>query len=90
MKLYTEEQMRRLCEISYLCGLKGNASSYEYLIENSTPVELPSDEVIAMESENYALKTHPNPKMITFRKYCADDFKQGVKYVLNKIQGGTI
>jgi hypothetical protein len=52
--------------------------------------ELPNDEEIGIESENYALKTHPNPNMITFRKYCADDFKQGVKYVLNKIQKGTI
>ena len=54
-----------------------------------TPIEIPSDEEIQVESENYALSKHSNPAMVTFRKYCSDDFMHGVKCVLNKIQGGN-
>jgi hypothetical protein len=88
MKLYTEDQLKEAFHCGRLYqGRQGDTNIY-HLIDKLTPIELPSEE-IQVESENYALSKHPNPAMVTFRKYCSDDFMHGVKCVLNKIQGGN-
>ena len=48
MKLYTEEQVKQMIEKSRETGLTA-----EYLILTSESIELPTDEEIYKESDNY-------------------------------------
>ena len=48
MKLYTEDQVRQMIEKSRETGLTA-----EYLILTTSPIELPTDEEIHKESDNY-------------------------------------
>ena len=72
MKLYTEEQVREMLE---------NAGRYprqiDFLLENLTPIELPSDEEIKKEMEYYKL----DPFDLTYF--------EGISYMRDKIQGGN-
>ena len=72
MKLYTEEQVREMLE---------NAGKYprqiDFLLENLTPIELPSDEEIKKEMEYYKL----DPFDLTYF--------EGISYMRDKIQGGN-
>lgn len=74
MKLYTEEQVRML-DIN--CG---NATLDE-VIECLTPIELPSDEEILKESDEFELNSRVSLGMHI-------SFELGAKWMRDKIQGG--
>lgn len=81
MKLYTEEQVKQMIEKSRETGLTA-----DYLILNTPPIELPSDE----EIEEYADSVMPYAEKIGGETYTAyRAIKLGAKWMLNKIQGGN-
>ena len=73
MKLYTEEQVRQmLIKISNSAPL-----NIDYLINEITPIELPSDEEIDREIE---WLDNPLERL---------NFKSGIRWMRDKIQGGN-
>jgi hypothetical protein len=82
MKLYTEEQVKMAIQM---------ADKYNYLItleecgilNQLTPIELPSDEEIDEESPYV-----PNDASIDFWSH-KEGFVDGAKWMRNKIQGGN-
>ena len=87
MKLYTEEQVKKAIEMS--------RSSYNFfstpfiygeheVIQQLTPIELPSDEEISVESMDLFGKNSTSINDIL--QYKA--FKRGAKWMRDKIQGG--
>ena len=74
MKLYTEEQVIEMIEKSRQTGLTA-----EYLILTTTPIELPSDEVIdeRLEGSVGSLEFDTG-------------FELGAKWMRNEIQGGGL
>jgi hypothetical protein len=72
MKLYTEDQVKKMIEKSRETGLTA-----EFLILTTTPIELPSDEGIGKEASVRHYGT--NFKHV---------FASGAKWMRNKIQGG--
>jgi hypothetical protein len=54
MKLYTEEQIKRLYEIAYLGGYCKYIMDFEEDIKQVTSIELPSDEDIKSYSDRYS------------------------------------
>ena len=71
MKLYTELQVKQMIEKSRETGLTA-----DYLILNTSPIELPSDEEI---------KTYLNNHSYEFEH----GFKDAIGFMKNKIQGGN-
>jgi hypothetical protein len=74
MKLYTEEQVKKIQQ-AILCNHKDAIMDDNYCLNVTKPIELPSDEKI----ENYARQSglvHPF-------------VSRGAKYVIDKIQGGN-
>lgn len=68
MKLYTEEQVRQM-----LIKMGNSAPlNIDYLINEITPIELPSDEEIYYAETQMPMNT----------------FELGAKWMRNKIQGG--
>jgi len=91
MKLYTEEQVRQM-----LIKMGNSAPlNIDYLINEITPIELPSDEEIEQESNNeyqeqkqsYENSVEMFP--IDFANYLEVGFIEGAKWMRNKIQGGN-
>jgi hypothetical protein len=74
MKLYTEEQVKQmLMETDKFTPLH-----IDYLIQELTPIELPSVDDLQKEADNfYQLEYHNKT------------FVKGGRFVLNKIQGGN-
>jgi hypothetical protein len=54
MKLYTEEQVRRLYRIAYLGGYSKYIMNFEEDVEQIIPIELPSNEEIKSYSDRYS------------------------------------
>jgi len=90
MKLYTEEQVRQM-----LIKMGNSAPlNIDYLINEITPIELPTDEEIEQESNNeyqeqkqsYENSVEMFP--IDFANYLEVGFIEGAKWMRNKIQGG--
>jgi hypothetical protein len=54
MKLYTEEQVKRLYEIAYLGGYGKYIMDFEEDIKQVTAIEIPSDEEIKIYSDRYS------------------------------------
>jgi hypothetical protein len=80
VKLYTEEQVRQM-----LIKITNSAPlNIDYLINEITPIELPSDEEI--EKESFDLYANHIRYLLHLRQYKA--FKRGAKWMRNKIQGG--
>ena len=76
MKLYTEEQVKK---ILFTTKQWGNLSN-DYLIATVTPIEIPSDE----EMEEYLQKTHTkavNPLNVYYRT----GFEKGAKWMKKQI-----
>ena len=77
MKLYTEEQVKEI----YFKGVHNGRLHIEGKcsdeVELLTPIELPSDEEIELEIKSYI--------------YISDDcdFRQGIEFLINKIQLGN-
>jgi len=91
MKLYTEEQVRQM-----LIKMGNSAPlNIDYLINEITPIELPTDEEIEQESNNeyqeqkqsYENSVEMFP--IDFANYLEVGFIEGAKWMRNKIQGGN-
>jgi hypothetical protein len=54
MKLYTEEQVKRLYEIAYLSGYGKYIMDFEEDIKQVTAIEIPSGEEIKIYSDRYS------------------------------------
>ncbi len=77
-KLYTEEQVRKAIELAQKCESDCGGVYFDYgntslIIEELTPIELPTDEEIRLAG--------PNLRMMFF----AD----GAKWMRDKIKGGS-
>ena len=84
MKLYTEEQVKKIIEKSRVTGLTA-----EYLILTNQGIELPSDEEI--EKELFYQKQVMNPYPTEEYAYTAYEkgFMEAAEWMRNKIQGGN-
>ena len=69
MKLYTELQVKQMIEKSRETGLTA-----DYLILNTPPIELPSDEEIERYLNNHSYEFEYG-------------FKDAIEFIKNKIQG---
>lgn len=76
MKLYTEEQVRKLLKKAFWQDFY-EGDTEENLISELTPIELPTDE----EIENLVGDG--------MHDYYKGGFSEGAKYVIDKIRGGN-
>jgi len=90
MKLYTEEQVRQM-----LIKMGNSAPlNIDYLINEITPIELPTDEEIEQESNNeyqeqkQSYENSVEMFSIDFANYLKVGFIDGANWMRNKIQGG--
>ena len=74
MKLYTEEQLKQIFVTHYFITDKE--------LEELTPIELPSDEEIKQESDEFELNSKVSLGMHI-------SFEHGAKWMRDKIQGGN-
>lgn len=78
MKLYTEEQVRKMLMICHDSDLYEHISTSDDILETQTPIELPSDEEIGQEfkhgSENWEVR---------------QALEVGAKWMRDKIKGGN-
>jgi hypothetical protein len=84
MKLYTEEQVRKMLEVCIDSDLYEHILTFEDILKTETPIELPSDEEV--EKESFDLYANHNTYSLNVRQYKA--FKGGAKWMRDKIQGG--
>lgn len=83
MKLYTEEQVRWAFRNGHIYAHLNEVDENEFIGE-LVPITLPTDEEIELKSVEYS--TDPETK--EFYKDCCWDFQNGVKWVIDKIEGG--
>ena len=74
MKLYTEEQLKQIFVTHYFITDKE--------LEELTPIELPSDDEIKIESDEFELNSKVSLGMHI-------SFEHGAKWMRDKIQGGN-
>ena len=74
MKLYTEEQLKQIFVTHYFITDKE--------LEDLTPIEIPSDEEIKIESDEFELNSKVSLGMHI-------SFEHGAKWMRDKIQGGN-
>jgi hypothetical protein len=84
MKLYTEEQVRKMLEVCIDSDLYEHILTFEDILKTETPIDLPSDEEISEESMDLYGKL--SAKITDVLQYKA--FKRGAKWMRDKIQGG--
>jgi tRNA G26 N,N-dimethylase Trm1 len=84
MKLYTEEQVRhaiKMARSSYNIFTTPFIYNQDEVLQQLTPIQLPSDE----EIDEYVKSTG-------YYGHCTHEYHEGIqegaKYVINKIQGG--
>ena len=87
MKLYTEEQLMKTWNTAFTEALKLDKEDYMptfygEFINGLTHIELPSDE----EIDN---KLDLIDKYHIMKDFYCDGFKDGAKYIIDKIQGGN-
>jgi hypothetical protein len=82
MKLYTEEQVRKMLEVCIDSDLYEHILTFEDILKTETPIELPSDEEIDEESPYV-----PDDASIDFWSH-KEGFVDGAKWMRDKIQGG--
>lgn len=83
MKLYTEEQVKRAMLHSYLSGVERPADYLpieESILNSLTPIEIPSDEEIEIESPIVNLNAHD------YYFGHKDGFIEGAKWVIEHIK----
>lgn len=78
MKLYTEEQVRQSLMKHQNASMLLSSEQIDYLIEEITPIELPSDEEICVQFENYSENWEIRHAL-----------QVGAKWMRDKIQGGN-
>ena len=74
MKLYTEEQLRKMLEVCRDTDLYEHILTFEDILKTETPIELPSDEEIEKDSLKIDIEY---------------TFCDGAKWMRDKIQGGN-
>ena len=79
MKLYTEEQVRKAINDAYWCCSK---LEVECVFDKLTPIELPSDEEIKQQSDEFELNSKVSLGMHI-------SFENGALWMRDKIQGGN-
>jgi hypothetical protein len=77
MKLYTEEQIRNAMRADFILD-----EEIDNLINKLTPIELPSDDEIKIESDEFELNSKVSLGMHI-------SFEHGSKWMRDKIQGGN-
>jgi len=87
MKLYTEEQVKKAIEIAQKCDYDCGGVYFDYgttdgILQQLTPIELPSDEEIE-ESSPFRLGSGNYNASFSHR------WQQGSKWMRDKIQGGN-
>ena len=86
MKLYTEEQLKKAIELAQECEHECGGVYFDYtekeIIDELTPIELPSDEEIDEYVKSTGYYGHCTPEY-------HEGIQEGAKYVINKIQGGN-
>ena len=80
-KLYTEEQVTNLTEAAFMAGQNHNPFIFQIELNKLTPIELPTDEEIEKESH----KAHHGGLSEVWVKLA---FRQGAKWMRDKIKGG--
>jgi hypothetical protein len=80
-KLYTEEQVKQIQQ-AILCNYKDAIMDENYCLNVTTPTELPSDDEIQQESDEFELNSKVSLGMHI-------SFENGAKWMRNKIQGGN-
>ena len=90
-KFYNEEQMRKAIDLAR--ARKSRNSNFVYnnpdkILEEFTPIELPTDEEIEEASTTVLMGKYPYhpPKDCGYWK---DMFREGVKWVVNKIKNAN-
>ena len=84
-KLYTEEQVRfMLSQARFQDYNDWHLYSDDAIIEEQTPIELPTLEDIELKSVEYSTNTETKE----FYKDCCWDFQNGAKWMRDKIKGG--
>ena len=83
MKLYTEEQVRKMLEVCIDSDLYEHILTFEDILKTETPIELPSDEEIKKIMELDGMEFDE------FDPYDAS-YLGGACWMRNKIQGGNI
>jgi hypothetical protein len=83
VKLYTEEQVRKMFVICIDIDLYEHILTFEDILKTQNHIELPSDEEI--EKESFDLYANHNTYSLNVRQYKA--FKRGATWMRNKIQG---
>jgi hypothetical protein len=88
MKLYTEEQVRKLLKKAFWQDFY-EGDTEENLISELTPIELPTDEEI--EKELFYQKQVMNPYPTEEYAYTAYEkgFMEAAKWMRDKIRGGN-
>ena len=84
MKLYTEEQVRKMLEVCIDSDLYEHILTFEDIFKTEIPIELPSDEEI--EKESFDLYANHSRYLLHVHQYKA--FKRGAKWMRDKITGG--
>jgi hypothetical protein len=80
MKLYTEEQVRKMLEVCILSDKYPDALTLNDVVKTQTPIQLPSDEQIV---ENTIKPLHG------LMDKWDEGFLSGAKWMRDKIQGGN-
>ncbi len=81
MKLYTEEQVRKMLEVCMDSDLYEHILTFEDILKTETPIELPSDEEIKKMMELDGMEFDE------FDPYDVS-YLGGATWMRNKIQGG--
>ena len=87
MKLYTEEQVRKMLEVCIDSDLYEHILTFEDILKTETPIELPSDEEIECAKKN-AWSTYEYKEGNLYSTTFNGGFELGAKFVIDKIQGG--
>jgi hypothetical protein len=82
MKLFTEEQVIKLTKSAFVAGQNHNSFILSEELEKTTPIEILTDEDI----KGYI-------KSIPYYGHCTSEYcegiEDGIKWTLDKIQGGN-
>jgi hypothetical protein len=87
MKIYTEFEVRKAIELAQECEHECGGVYFDYtkkeIIDELTPIELPSDEEInEVAMIVYGFDARNIKDVLEYKA-----FKRGAKYVINKIRG---
>lgn len=78
MKLYSEDQVKKMLEVCRDTDLYEHILTFEDILKTETPIELPSDEEINEEADSFCALESYN-----------QTFTRGAKWMRDKIQGGN-